>query len=386
MTTTLFTPATLGKLQLKNRIVMSPMTRSRAIGNVPNELMGKYYKLRADAGLIITEGTSPSPNGLGYARIPGVFSDAQVQGWRRVTDGVHAAGGKIFVQLMHTGRVSHPANMQAGSKIIAPSALAAPGEMWTDSSGMQSYPVPAAMSEADIAQAIAEYAAASKRAVEAGFDGVELHGANGYLIDQFLNTASNQRTDKWGSGPDTVREAAVREGTPATASPNDKNQPLHRGGSVENRIRFAVEVAKATAAAIGAERAGMRISPYGVFNGMAPDAEMDALYERLIAELNSIGLVYIHIVDHSSMGAPEVSPALKAKIRANFKGKYILSGGYDAVRANADLDSQKGDLVAFGRPFISNPDLVAKLQSGTALTPPDFSTFYTPGEKGYTDY
>lgn len=355
MTTTLFTPTTLGKLQLKNRIVMSPMTRSRAIGNVPNDLMERYYKLRADAGLIITEGTSPSPNGLGYARIPGVFSDAQVQGWHRVTDGVHTAGGNIFVQLMHTGRVSHPANMQAGSRIIAPSAIAAPGEMWTDSSGMQPYPVPAAMSEADITQAIAEYAAAAKRAVEAGFDGVELHGANGYLIDQFLNTASNQRTDKW-------------------------------GGSVENRIRFAVEVAKATAAAIGAERVGMRISPYGAFNGMAPDAEMDALYERLIAELNSIGLVYIHIVDHSSMGAPEVSPTLKAKIRANFKEKYILSGGYDLTRANADLGANRGDLVAFGRPFISNPDLVQKLQSGAALTAPDSGTFYTPGEKGYTDY
>ncbi len=355
MTATLFTPTTLGKLQLKNRIVMSPMTRSRAIGNVPNELMEAYYKLRADAGLIITEGTSPSPNGLGYARIPGMFSDAQVQGWHRVTDGVHAAGGKIFIQLMHTGRVSHPANMQATAKIIAPSAIAAPGEMWTDSSAMQPHPVPAEMSEADIAQAITEYANSAKRAIEAGFDGVELHGANGYLIDQFLNTASNKRTDRW-------------------------------GGSVENRIRFAVEVAKATAAAIGADHVGMRISPYGAFNGMGPDAEMDALYERLIAELNSIGLVYIHIVDHSSMGAPEVSPVLKAKIRATFKGKYILSGGYDATRANADLDAKLGDLVAFGRPFIGNPDLVKKMQSGAELTAPDFGTFYTPGEKGYTDY
>lgn len=355
MTSTLFTPTTLGKLQLKNRIVMAPMTRSRATGNVPNELMEKYYKLRAGAGLIITEGASPSANGLGYARIPGMFSDAQVAGWKRVNDGVHAAGGKIFIQLMHTGRVSHPANMAAGTKIVAPSAVALAGDMWTDASGMQPYPVPTAMTEEDIATAIAEYANASKRAIEAGFDGVELHAANGYLIDQFLNTATNQRTDKW-------------------------------GGSVENRIRFAVEVAKASAAAIGAERIGMRISPYGAFNGTTADAKMDALYLRLVEELNAVGLVYIHVVDHSSMGAPEVSADLKAKIRANFNGKYILSGGYDAARANADLDSQKGDLVAFGRPFISNPDLVAKLQSGAALTAPDFSTFYTPGEKGYTDY
>lgn len=355
MSDTLFTPATLGELKLKNRIVMSPMTRSRATGNVPNELMEKYYTMRADAGLIITEGTSPSPNGLGYARIPGLFSDEQVQGWKRVTDGVHAAGGKIFVQLMHTGRVSHPDNLPAGSKVLAPSPLAAPGEMWTDNNGMQAFPVPAEMSEADIAQAIDEYANAAKYAIEAGFDGVELHGANGYLIDQFLNTATNQRTDKW-------------------------------GGSVENRIRFAVEVAKASVAAIGAERVGMRVSPYGVFNGAAPDAEMDALYLALVEELNKINLLYIHVVDHSSMGAPEVSPELKAKIRANFKGKYILSGGYDAARANADLDAKKGDLVAFGRPFISNPDLVQKLKNGSALTAPDMATFYTPGEKGYTDY
>ena len=355
MSNTLFTPVALGNLQLKNRVVMAPMTRSRATGNVPNELMAKYYGMRADAGLIITEGTSPSDNGLGYARIPGLFSDEQVQGWKLVTDAVHANGGRIFVQLMHTGRVSHSANMAAGTRIVAPSALALVGDMWTDSNGMQPYPVPEEMSEADIAAAIAEYAHAAKLAVQAGFDGVELHGANGYLIDQFFNTATNQRTDRW-------------------------------GGSIENRIRFAVEVAKASVAAIGAERIGMRISPYGAFNGTAADAEMDAMYLRLVEELNKLGLVYIHIVDHSSMGAPEVSPALKANIRSAFKGRYILSGGYDAVRANADLDAGKGDLVAFGRPFISNPDLVQKLRSGAALTAPDFNTFYTPGEKGYTDY
>ncbi|MFA6922045.1 MAG: alkene reductase [Gallionella sp.] len=355
MTTTLFTPITLGKLQLQNRIVMAPMTRCRAIANVPNQLMAEYYGMRADAGLIITEGTSPSPNGLGYARQPGLCSDEQIAGWQGVTSSVHQAGGHIYVQLMHTGRVSHSANMQPGAKILAPSALAAPGEMWTDSNGLQPYPVPAEMTEADIFTAITEFAQGAKNAIQAGFDGIELHAANGYLIDQFLNTASNQRTDRW-------------------------------GGSIENRIRFAVETAQACSDAIGAERIGMRISPYGVFNGMAADAEMDAMYERLIAGLNEIGLAYIHIVDHSSMGAPQVSPLLKAKIRAAFKGRYILSGGYDISRANADLDARLGDLVAFGRPFISNPDLVAKLKNGKALTEPDFNTFYTPGEKGYTDY
>ncbi len=355
MTATLYTPYTLGKLQLKNRIVMAPMTRSRATGNVPNALLEKYYADRANAGLIITEGASPSPNGLGYARIPGMYSEAQVQGWKRVTDAVHAQSGKIFIQLMHTGRVSHPANMQLGTQILAPSAVGMTGEMWTDGSGMQAYPVPKAMSEAEILSTISEYAHAAKQAIAAGFDGVELHAANGYMIDQFLNTASNLRTDAW-------------------------------GGSVENRIRFAVEVAKATVAAIGADRVGMRISPYGAFNDMKPDAEMDAMYERLIAELNKLGLVYIHVVDHSSMGAPEVSPTLKAKIRGTFNGAYILSGGYDAARANTDLDAKSGDLVAFGRPYISNPNLADKLQSGAELTAPDFSTFYTPGEKGYTDY
>ena len=362
MTTALFTPIMLGRLSLENRIVMAPMTRSRAIGNVPNDLMKRYYQSRAGAGLIITEGTSPSPDGLGYARIPGAFSDEQVRGWTRVTDGVHLAGGRIFLQLMHTGRVGHPANLPAGARLVAPSAIAAPGEMWTDGNGPQPHPVPTAMSEADITHAVAEYASAAVRAIEAGFDGVELHGANGYLIDQFLNTASNQRTDRWGVGQGA------------------------EGAAIENRIRFAVEVARAAAAAIGADRVGMRISPYGASCGMRPDADMDALYVRLIAELNTIGLVSIHVVDHSSLGAPEVRPALKTRLRTAFNGRYILSGGYDATRANADLDAKRGDLVAFGRPFISNPDLVQKLRDGRALLPPDASTFYTPGEKGYTDY
>lgn len=352
---TLFTSTVLGTLALANRIVMAPLTRSRAVGNVPNELHVAYYGQRSNAGLIITEGTSPSPNGLGYARIPGAYSDEQVKCWHAVTQAVHKAEGRIFMQLMHTGRVSATANLPAGAKVLAPSAVTLAGEVWTDTQGMQPYTAPQAMTEADIEQAIAEYANASRRAIEAGFDGVELHAANGYLMDQFLNTASNQRTDRW-------------------------------GGSIENRLRFVVEAAKASAAAVGANRIGMRISPYGVFNGMVPDAQTDELYERLMVELNTIGLVYIHIVDHSSMGAPPVSPTLKATIRKTFRGRYVLSGGYDAERASADLDEGKGDLVAFGRPFISNPSLVNKLRHGLPLTPPDASTFYTPGPQGYTDY
>jgi N-ethylmaleimide reductase len=355
MSKKLFTPVTLGPLTLPNRVVMAPMTRSRAIGNVPNALMAKYYGERAAAGLIVTEGVSPSPDGLGYARIPGLFSDAQEGGWKVVADAVHRAGGRIFAQLMHTGRVGHPANMPAGARIVAPSAVAAPGQMWTDQGGLQDHPVPVAMTEEDIARAIGEFAAAARHAVAAGLDGVELHGANGYLIDQFLNTASNQRADRW-------------------------------GGSVENRLRFAVEVAKATAAAIGPERLGIRLSPHNNFNGMTPDAEMDALYLRLAKELSAIGLAYLHIVDHQSMGASGPTTELKAALREAFGGRFILSGGYDAARAEADLAAGRGDLVAFARPFISNPDLVAKLASGAALAAPDPATFYTPGEKGYTDY
>lgn len=351
----LFEPQKLGKLELKNRVVMAPMTRSRAIGNVPNQLMADYYRQRSNAGLIITEGASPSPNGLGYARIPGLFSSAQVAGWKLVTDAVHRAGSKIFVQLMHTGRVGHPLNMPAGAQIVAPSAIAAPGQMWTDQSGQQAHPTPKEMTEPDILAAIKEYAHSAKLAIEAGFDGVELHGANGYLIDQFLNTASNQRHDRW-------------------------------GGSVENRIRFAVEVAKACAKEIGADRLGIRISPYGAFNGATADAAMDDVFTSLSSELTKIGLCYIHVVDHSSMGAPPVSAQLKAQVRDIFKGAYILSGGYDAKRAEDDLKSLKGDLVAFGRPFISNPNLAEKLKTGAELIAADGSTFYTPGEKGYTDY
>ena len=352
----LFTPCKLGDLELRNRVVMAPMTRSRATAaHVPTELMVTYYAQRASAGLLITEGTAPSPNGTGYARIPGLYSEEHVRAWRRVTEAVHRQGGRIFVQFMHTGRVSHPLNMPAGARILAPSAVELSGTMWTDAQGAQPYPVPAAMTEADIRQAIGEFGDAAARAVEAGFDGVELHGANGYLLDQFLNTAANRRIDSW-------------------------------GGAVANRLRFAVEVAARVVSGIGAARVGLRLSPYGAFNDMSPDPAMDQLYEHLADALNALGLAYIHIVDHSAMGAPPVKPEIKQALRSHFKGAVILSGGYDLARAGNDLAAGKGDLVAFGRPFISNPDLPRRLQAGLALATPDANTFYTPGEKGYTDY
>lgn len=351
----LFANHQLGPFKLKNRVVMAPMTRSRCPDNLPTELVVKYYSQRAEAGLIITEGTSPSDNGLGYARIPGLYTAEHVKAWKKVTEEVHKAGSTIFVQLMHCGRVCHPANMPSGMEIMAPSPIAYEGQMWTDQQGNQPCPIPEEMTESDILHTIEEYAHSADLAIQAGFDGVELHGANGYLIDQFLNTASNKRTDRW-------------------------------GGAIENRLRFVVEVAKAVAKKIGPDRVGIRISPYGVFNGMVACAHTEDLYERLAVEMQKIGLLYIHIVDHSAMGAPEVKESVKQEIRRNFKGQVILSGGYNLRRADADLVEKKGDLIAFGRPFISNPKLVSKLKNHHALVEADQSTFYTPGEKGYTDY
>jgi N-ethylmaleimide reductase len=334
---------------------MAPLTRSRAPGNVPNEKMAEYYRLRASAGLIVAEGTSPSPNGLGYPRIPGCYSQPQGRGWKAVTDAVHKDGGRIFLQLMHTGRVTHALNLPQGARVLAPSAVTCPGEMWTDQTGMQPFTPPKEMTLAEIKEAVAEYASAAKIADDAGFDGVELHGANGYLIDQFFNTASNKRTDQY-------------------------------GGSAENRIRFALEVADATVKAIGASKVGIRVSPYGAFNGMAAYPGIEETYGLLAEKLSSMGLVYMHLVDHSSMGAPPVSDSVKRLIRSNFKQSIILSGGYDAKRAQHDLEEQRGDLVAFGRPFISNPHLVQKMKTGTPLTPPNPALFYTPGDAGYLDY
>jgi len=351
----LFSKTTLGPLELQNRLVMAPLTRNRAVGNVPNELMAQYYAQRSTVGLIITEGTSPSPNGLGYPRIPGVFSPEQVAGWKPIANSVHAQGAKMFMQLMHCGRIAHPLNLPKGARVLAPSAVVAAGEIYTDAEGMKPHAMPQAMTAADIKATTEEYAQAARNAVAAGFDGVELHGANGYLLEQFIRPNSNQRSDDY-------------------------------GGSLENRASFVLEVADAAIKAIGKDKVGMRLSPFGVFNDMPVYDAMEADYTYLARELSARGLLYIHLVDHAPMRAPPVPDSIKAMFRSQFKGTLILSGGYDAVRAETDLAAGKCDLVAVGRPILANPDLLARWKAGAATNAPDFGTFYTPGPKGYTDY
>jgi N-ethylmaleimide reductase len=352
----LLSPYKLGSIELKNRIVMAPMTRSRAIGNIPNQLMAEYYEQRAAAGLIITEGTSPSPNGLGYSRIPGIFSDEQVSGWKKVTDAVHLNDGKIFLQLMHTGRISHHANMPNNSVIIAPSAVKPKGQMWTDAQGLQDFPIPKEMNIEEIKHTKQEYITAAANAIKAGFDGIELHGANGYLLEEFLSPISNIRKDDYGY-------------------------------SIENRCRFLLEIIEGTIDLIGKDKMGLRLSPYGVASDMPYYPEIDDTYKYLAEKLNSLGILYIHLVDHSGMGAPEVPLEIKKAIRKRFENTLILSGGYTMERAESDLDSGLANLIAFGRPFINNPDLVKRFTNHWLLSKDlDMTTFYSPGEKGYTDY
>ena len=351
----LFSKARLGQLELQNHMVMAPMTRNRSINNVPDDLVRQYYAQRASAGLIITEGTSPSPNGLGYPRIPGIFSAAQIAAWKPVTEAVHAHGAKIFMQLMHCGRIAHPLNLPAGARVVAPSAVAAQGDIYTDAEGLKPNAAPEAMTLADLKNTIEEFVQGAKNAIAAGFDGVELHGANGYLLEQFIRPNSNVRTDEY-------------------------------GGPIENRARFVLEVVDATIAAIGKDKVGIRLSPFGVFNDMPNYPAMASDYTYLAQQLNARGVVYIHLVDHSPMGAPEVPQSIKETFRKEFTGCLILSGGYDAKRAEADLATQKCDLIAIGRPFLANPDLVTRWQTGAAENQPDHATFYTPGAKGYTDY
>lgn len=348
----LFQPLPHAALSLRNRIAMAPMTRSRALGNVPGELHRTYYGQRAGAGLIITEGTSPSADGLGYARIPGLYTQAQADGWRDVATAAHAGGAKLVVQLMHTGRIGHALNLPEGAELIAPSAVAAAGQMWTDSAGMQNHPVPKAMDADDLARVRGDFVQAAQLAIAAGLDGVELHAANGYLLGQFLNPRSNVRTDAY-------------------------------GGSAENRHRFVLEVVDAVVAAIGADRVGIRLSPFNPFNDLA--ANFDGEEEEFLALVQALStrkLGYLHLI--ATPGA--VPPAVVRKVRQAFDGALILAGDYNRARAEADLASGLADIIAFGRPFIANPDLPQRLLDDAELTAFDPATLYTPGAAGYSDY
>jgi len=352
----LFTPIQAGAITLTNRIVMAPMTRSRATeNNIPTDIMAEYYAQRADAGLIITEGTSPSPNGVGYSRIPGIYNDEQVAGWKKITDAIHEKGSHIFIQLMHTGRVSHISNLPAGAEVLAPSAITGKGQIYSDTAGMMEQTVPRAMTTEEVKFAINEYVQAAKNAILAGFDGVEFHAANGYLIEQFINPGTNNRADEY-------------------------------GGSVEARANFLLEIVTKAIAAIGKDKIGVRFSPYGVFNDMPAYDEVDETYVYLAGKLNGLGILYVHVLDHSPMGAPAVPQPIKDSIRATFINKLILCGGFDKESAEAALENGSADLIAFGRPYVSNPDLALRLETGAEISQPDFTTLYTAGINGYIDY
>jgi N-ethylmaleimide reductase len=356
MSKTALTPYRLGNTELKNRIVMAPMTRSRAINNIPNNLIAEYYAQRASAGLIITEGTSPSPNGLGYARIPGIFSTEQINGWKKVTSAVHNNSGKIFVQLMHSGRVGHNLNLPAGARLVAPSSVTLPGEMWTDTEGKKAHSTPQGLTLEQLLETKQEYVQAAKNAIEAGFDGVELHAANGYLLEQFLSPHTNQRTDIY-------------------------------GGGVENRARFVLEVAQEVSDAIGKDKTAIRLSPFGTFNDIQNYPGVDVMYGYLAEELNKIGLVYLHINDQSTGSKPEVLDLVEESIRRKFKNTIMLSGGYTLASAEEVISMGIADLVSFGRPFITNPDLVTRFHKNLPLNITlDAGTLYSSDAKGYTDY
>lgn len=352
----LFEPTKLGTLELKNRVVMAPMTRSRAdASHVPTPSMATYYEQRSGAGLLITEGTAPSADGAGYPRIPGIYNERQAAAWKPVTEAVHRKGSRIFLQMMHTGRVGNLLNQDPGSRLVAPSSHTLGGQMYTDEKGMQPHGKPHELSTEEVRHVVREFEAAARLAKNAGFDGVEVHGANGYLVEQFLRPTTNTREDEY-------------------------------GGEIQGRSRFLFEVVDAVARVFGKDRVGIRLSPYGVFNEMPAYPEMDADYQFVAQGLQKSGIAYLHLVDHAAMGAPEVPLSLKHAMREAFRGTLILSGGYDLKRAEADLATGFADLVAFGRPFLANPDLVDRLRSGKPLAQPDPSTFYTPGDKGYIDY
>ncbi len=351
-----FEKTKLGKLELKNKIVMAPMTRSRAINNIPNDIMKTYYSQRSGAGLIITEGTSPSINGSGYPRIPGAFNNAQIKGWKAVFEGIHENNSKVFVQLMHTGRVTAQINLPEGGKVLAPSAVFLEGEIYSDE-GMKPHSIPKEMTLEEIEIAQNEFVEASKQLVEAGADGIELHSANGYLLNQFLNPKTNLRTDNY-------------------------------GGDFKNRARFVLETAKKAAEAIGGDKIGIRFSPYSVFNDLQGDYEdVVPMFTYLAAELAKLNIAYIHIVDQRvAFDAPEFTTDIKKTIKETFGGTIIVGGDvHKAAQADALLE-QGYDLVYIGRPFIANPNLVEKLKTNEPLAQPDSEKIYTAGAAGYIDY
>ncbi|MFC9424116.1 alkene reductase [Streptomyces sp. NPDC056987] len=352
--TTAFAPYDLGGIRLSNRIVMAPMTRSRAYGpgQTPTELMATYYAQRASAGLVVTEGTQPSAVGQGYPDTPGIHSAEQIAGWREVTDAVHAEGGVIFLQIMHTGRVGHPSLM--GLAPVGPSAVTAQGQVYTHE-GPQDFVTPHELTEAEIARTIADFAAAARNAVEAGFDGVELHGANGYLIHQFLAPNSNRRTDAW-------------------------------GGSPERRIRFAVETARAVAEAIGGDKVGFRLSPGNPYNDIdeSDRTDVEATYTALVDALAPLGLAYLH-----HMEAPGIRD-LVVRLRKAWPGTFVLNPFTGMEPTGPDeltlVEDGTADLIAYGGLFLANPDLPARLAAGGPFNSPDRATSFGGDHRGYTDY
>ena len=349
----LFTPIEVGPLDLNNRIAMAPLTRSRAgPGNVPTQLTALYYAQRASAGVIISEATQISPDGQGYISTPGIHSKEQIEGWKCVTKAVHIAGGRIVLQLWHVGRISHPSFQPGGAAPIAPSAIKPKGQAYT-AKGFQPIPTPRALDTSEIPGIVERYAQAARNALAAGFDGVEIHAANGYLIDQFLRDQTNKRTDRYGD-------------------------------SIESRTRFLLEVVDAVSAEVGAERTGVRISPQNGQNDIS-DSDPQALFNYVAEQLSRKDLAYLHIIEGDTGGVP-VPPFDYMKLKTLFGGVVIANNGFDKVRANEALAKGRADLIAFGKPFIANPDLVIRLFLDAPLMPANRETFYGGTEQGYTDY
>lgn len=355
MSSDLFKPMQLGPLQLANRIVMAPLTRSRAKeDDIPGDLAAEYYVQRASAGLIIAEATQISPQGKGYILTPGIYSSEQVQAWKKITDAVHAADGKIFLQLWHVGRISHPSIQIDGALPVAPSAIKPEGQSYTDE-GFVPMVTPRALETSEMASIVEQYRTAAQNAKAAGFDGVEIHAANGYLLDQFLRDKTNQRTDAY-------------------------------GGSIENRARLLLEVTAAVVQVWGGDRVGIRISPLSAFGDIS-DSNPQPLFTYIVEQLNSFNLVYLHVIEGDTGGAREVPGGFDLQIlRRLFNGLYMANNGYDLDLALTARTGESADLVAFGRPFIANPDLVERLRTVAPLNTPDPATMYGGGAGGYIDY